>query len=280
MASCFPPGGAEPISSPVVRATVNPDADDALHRRLLRRALVTSTLGAGALLGLVALLPAMVVLSFRGAGLGSRGELLVATPVVLAWMWWLRRMPGRWLRVRRDLAEGGVLERVGPVWVESRSSPGLLPVRRYTLRLDDEQFPVGAELAAQVTPGATYRLRTSREAAVLLAAQLLDGTAARPVLRDPEGAAAAPAPHDLAPRPPVTPEVERAPSGVAAAPTLGSREAEVLCLIAEGRSNKEIASALHLSVNTVKMYTSQLYRKLGVRRRTEAVRRARQVGLI
>jgi LuxR family maltose regulon positive regulatory protein len=51
-------------------------------------------------------------------------------------------------------------------------------------------------------------------------------------------------------------------------------------LIAAGLSNQEIADRLYLSVPTVKMYASQLYRKLNVRRRTEAVRRARQVGLL
>ena len=252
----------------------------AQRQRVLGRALVTSALGAAALLGLALLLPFMVVASFRETGLGSRGELVVAMPVVLAWMWWLRRTPGQCRRVRRDLVEGEVDERVGRVWVESRSSPGLLPVTRHALRLGDARFPVGAELAGRMTPGATYRLRTSREAAVLLAADLLDDTPARPALRAPDGAAAVSASRDHAPRPPVAPEADRVPGGVATTPALASRETEVLCLIAEGRSNKEIAAALHLSVNTVKMYTTQLYRKLGVRRRTEAVRRARQLGLI
>jgi LuxR family maltose regulon positive regulatory protein len=55
---------------------------------------------------------------------------------------------------------------------------------------------------------------------------------------------------------------------------------EILRLIAAGYANKEIAQELHLSVNTVKMYASQIYRKLEVERRTEAVARGRELGLL
>jgi LuxR family maltose regulon positive regulatory protein len=45
-------------------------------------------------------------------------------------------------------------------------------------------------------------------------------------------------------------------------------------------STQEIAADLHVSVNTVKTHLKSLYRKLGVGRRTEAVRRARELGLL
>jgi LuxR family maltose regulon positive regulatory protein len=61
---------------------------------------------------------------------------------------------------------------------------------------------------------------------------------------------------------------------------LTERELEILTLIAAGLSNKEIAAQLSLSTNTVKMYASQLYQKLDVNRRTEAVARAREIGLL
>jgi two-component system response regulator DesR len=61
---------------------------------------------------------------------------------------------------------------------------------------------------------------------------------------------------------------------------LSSREHEVLDLIAEGSTNKEIAERLFLSPHTVKEHTSTLYRKLGVRNRAEAVQRAQRLGLI
>ena len=70
------------------------------------------------------------------------------------------------------------------------------------------------------------------------------------------------------------------PHAVVDVEPLLDREQQVLELIAEGRSNQEIADELYLSIHTVKMYASQLYRKLGARRRTEAVRRGREAGLL
>jgi two-component system response regulator DesR len=60
---------------------------------------------------------------------------------------------------------------------------------------------------------------------------------------------------------------------------LSEREREVLALMASGRTNKEIAARLYLSPHTVKEHTSALYRKLRVRNRAEAVRRAERLGL-
>lgn len=60
---------------------------------------------------------------------------------------------------------------------------------------------------------------------------------------------------------------------------LSPREREVLALIGEGATNREIASRLFLSPHTVKDHTTALYRKLGVRNRAEAARRAEQLGL-
>ena len=58
------------------------------------------------------------------------------------------------------------------------------------------------------------------------------------------------------------------------------REYEVLALLAAGGSNKEIARRLKVSPNTVKTHASNLYQKLGSPRRTSAVSRARELGLI
>jgi DNA-binding NarL/FixJ family response regulator len=60
---------------------------------------------------------------------------------------------------------------------------------------------------------------------------------------------------------------------------LSERERAVLELMASGSTNPEIAEALHLSKHTVKEHTSAVFRKLGVRNRTEAVRRAQRLGL-
>jgi LuxR family maltose regulon positive regulatory protein len=61
---------------------------------------------------------------------------------------------------------------------------------------------------------------------------------------------------------------------------LSEREIEVLQLIAEGLTNREIASRFFLSVNTVKAHTRNIYGKLGVRSRTQAVGRARSLGVL
>lgn len=65
------------------------------------------------------------------------------------------------------------------------------------------------------------------------------------------------------------------------APTtpLSEREREVLTLIASGATNREIADQLFLSPHTVKEHASTLYRKLGVKNRAEAARRAERLGL-
>jgi len=60
---------------------------------------------------------------------------------------------------------------------------------------------------------------------------------------------------------------------------LSSREREILALVATGSSNSEIAAALWVSEQTVKYHLTHVYRKLGVRGRTEAVRYAYEHGL-
>jgi predicted ATPase/class 3 adenylate cyclase/DNA-binding CsgD family transcriptional regulator len=61
---------------------------------------------------------------------------------------------------------------------------------------------------------------------------------------------------------------------------LTPRELEVLQLIANGLTNQEIADSLFIAIGTVKSYTSQIYSKLGVNNRTQAIARARELGLI
>ena len=64
--------------------------------------------------------------------------------------------------------------------------------------------------------------------------------------------------------------------------TLGvsDRELEVLTLLAHGRSNKEIAKQLDVSPNTVKSHVASLFEKLEAKRRTEAISRARELGML
>jgi DNA-binding CsgD family transcriptional regulator len=58
------------------------------------------------------------------------------------------------------------------------------------------------------------------------------------------------------------------------------RELEILELIAAGLSNREIAERAFVSENTVKTHSSRLFDKLGAQRRTQAVQRAKEFGLI
>jgi two-component system, NarL family, response regulator LiaR len=58
------------------------------------------------------------------------------------------------------------------------------------------------------------------------------------------------------------------------------RELEILALIAEGLSNREIADKLFVSENTVKTHSSRLFDKLSARRRTQAVQIGKEMGLI
>ncbi|HEY7122019.1 MAG TPA: response regulator transcription factor [Solirubrobacterales bacterium] len=70
-----------------------------------------------------------------------------------------------------------------------------------------------------------------------------------------------------------------APQADGPATPLSEREREVLELIGAGKTNKEIAERLFLSPHTIKDHTTALYRKLGVRNRAEATRKAEQLGL-
>jgi len=58
------------------------------------------------------------------------------------------------------------------------------------------------------------------------------------------------------------------------------REMEVLQLVARGLSNREIGETLFVSESTVKTHCSRAFDKLGARRRTEAVRRSKELGLL
>jgi len=61
---------------------------------------------------------------------------------------------------------------------------------------------------------------------------------------------------------------------------ISPRELEVLREIAAGRSNKEIATQLHVSPNTVKTHAARLFEKLGAKRRTDALAKARELGIV
>ncbi len=61
---------------------------------------------------------------------------------------------------------------------------------------------------------------------------------------------------------------------------LSERELEILQLIAAGRSNEEIAQTLVIAIGTVKKHINNIYGKLGVQSRTQALARARELKLL
>jgi DNA-binding NarL/FixJ family response regulator len=61
---------------------------------------------------------------------------------------------------------------------------------------------------------------------------------------------------------------------------ISPRELAVLLELAAGRSNTEIAAQLNVSPNTVKTHVARLFEKLGAKRRTDAINRARELGIV
>lgn len=78
---------------------------------------------------------------------------------------------------------------------------------------------------------------------------------------------------------PVGPEFVRDDAQVAAL-GLTPRELEILALMAEGLSNREIAERAFVSENTVKTHASRVLDKLGAARRTQAIQKARELRLV
>jgi DNA-binding NarL/FixJ family response regulator len=83
-------------------------------------------------------------------------------------------------------------------------------------------------------------------------------------------------------QPPVPPEVARAQRAQPAPleESLSARESQILRLVADGLSNREIAEQLFLSRHTVECHVKRIYRKLAVSSRTMAIRAARERGVL
>jgi LuxR family maltose regulon positive regulatory protein len=79
--------------------------------------------------------------------------------------------------------------------------------------------------------------------------------------------------------------IDHGPSGAATPASglpepLSEREMEVLALITAGKSNRQIAKELFVALSTVKTHVNNIHRKLDVRNRTQAISRARELGLL
>ncbi|MDR3772566.1 MAG: response regulator transcription factor [Terracidiphilus sp.] len=81
---------------------------------------------------------------------------------------------------------------------------------------------------------------------------------------------------------PIAPNMAPFAPNAARQQTLGitARELEILTLVARGLSNREIATQLFVSENTVKTHCARAFDKLGAARRTQAVQRGKELGLL
>ena len=196
---------------------------------------------------LVPLLALVVIAIARDLPNLFRSPLFLLLPVCLVWLWLLGRAPGRWLKAGADERAGDIRSVRGEVIVDARRGVGLIAPSRYALRVRNEMFEIGEFWAAQLIPGKTYTVRYApRSRAVVSIAR--------------QGAGAADA-------------------GDAVEIDLTRRERDLLRLIAAGLTGKEIARELNLSPATVRTYNSDLYAKLGISRRTQAVPIADRLGL-
>ena len=80
-------------------------------------------------------------------------------------------------------------------------------------------------------------------------------------------------------RAPKLPAFDGNPNAVASL-GISARELSVLRELAAGRSNKEIAAALEVSPNTIKTHVARLFEKLEAKRRTDAINKARALGIV
>jgi LuxR family maltose regulon positive regulatory protein len=86
--------------------------------------------------------------------------------------------------------------------------------------------------------------------------------------------------HDYDVQRPLQGKPHQSPAAQPLLDPLSERELEVLQLVASGASNQEIALALVLALGTIKLHVSHILSKLGVNSRTQAILRARELGLL
>ncbi len=222
---------------------------DPEERRRLERALIGSALGALALVGATI---ATVVLALRAGippGFESRGRIELAIALLLGWIWLLRRTPGRTTDIAHDLRQADVAVIVGvPRLLEQRAIGVFAPVRR-TLALEGLRLGVSHIDPAAIPAGVPLELRYARRSRVLLS---------------------------FRPAAPTT----AVPAALPSRPELTDRDRRLLVLLTRGLSDKLIARELELTPSTVRTYNSALFQKLGAANRQDAVRIAREAGLV
>lgn len=221
------------------------------QRQCIRQQRLVWAAGSMGLGGLVVLVTAVLFWKLRHPLFADRGQLTLALPIILFWFWLLRHTPQQWLRANRDLRQGRVSVVEGTLQTTFTLGIGIFRIITHRIYLNPLTFRVSETVFQQCKSGEVYRIYYASHSRQFLGALPLV-TETAPIVNQ-----------EMVLLEPLT-----------------TREEEILQLIAAGLSNQEIAAQLSLSVNTVKMYASQLYQKLGVRRRTEAIARARKLHLL
>lgn len=185
-------------------------------------------------------LVALAVLAGVSPDLVFRSPLMVFAIPALVVIIWLRNAPRQWVAAGRDIRQNAVDTLTGHAIIRERRRPGLRAGADLILLAGGRQFVIQPDIADKLVPGSEISVRFAPLSGALLSAC-------------PSGVSPAPA----------TPPAD-----------LNRRERELLALIAEGLTDKQIARRLNLSPATVRTYNSALYARLGVTSRTQAIRAA------
>lgn len=203
----------------------------------------------GRAIAAVLVLVSLLLIGAIGALALANPDAVFRSPVIvfvfpaLIWIALNPRAHRQWWAARRDAATDAVDTVSGPARLRQQTRPGLFASPRDRLLVGDREFAIDAAFADTIVPGQTITVRYAPQSGALLSVAEHEDTT---------GAATAEWPADLT-----------------------RRERDLLALLAEGLTDKEIARRLNLSPSTVRTYNSALYQKLGVTSRTQAIRIAK-----
>ncbi len=211
---------------------------------------------------LLVILIIAISIKIRFPSFASHGELFIGLPVGLLWLWLFRSYPRLWVQTCQELRKRNVLTVDGQVQCEIGGNVGLIQVPHYLIHITEHDFKVEKQIYFQFKNREYYKIIYTPLSKTLLGGVQVPASIQSVTMKKNK-------------------KIEsQANADEILIDPLTNQEKKILQRIATGLSNKEIASELALSTNTIKMYTSKLYRKLGVRRRTEAIARARELDLL
>lgn len=217
-------------------------------RKILLKNLGANALGSAAIVLLAALTGWALWRAALDAEFLNKGQLYVLLPLAAWWVWLLRNCPVQSLKTIDDLRTGKSGTVKGVSVFDSRRGFGLYAPVRQWLVVDGQRFNADGFDLENLKVGRNVRVRYGLASRTLLSVEDLRGV--------------------------------RNPTAASSSVDLSERDAELLKLLAQGHSDKLIARTLGLSPATVRTYNSRLFRKLGVVRRTDAVRLARSRGFL